>query len=48
MTEEELQKAWILRKILHEMDDLAAIEFMLERMKKSKTNEEFFSSMKRK
>ena len=48
MTEEELQKAWILRKILHEMDDLAAIEFMLERMKKSKTNEEFFASMKRK
>jgi len=44
---EELQKMWILRKILHEMDDLAAIEFMLERMKKSKSNEEFFASMKR-
>lgn len=48
MSEEELQKVWILRKILHEMDDLAAIEFMLERMKKTKTNEEFFASMKRK
>jgi len=47
MSEEELQKAWILRKILHEMDDIAAIEFMLERMKKSKSNEEFFASMKR-
>jgi len=47
MSEEELQKAWILRKILHEMDDVAAIEFMLERMKKSKSNEEFFASMKR-
>jgi transcription termination factor Rho len=47
MSEEDLQKVWILRKILHEMDDLAAIEFLLERMKKSKTNEEFFSSMKR-
>ena len=47
MSEEELQKAWILRKILHEMDDLAAIEFMLERMKKTKTNEEFFASMRR-
>jgi len=29
------------------MDDVAAIEFMLERMKKSKSNEEFFASMKR-
>ncbi len=47
MSEEELQKVWILRKILHDMDDLAAIEFLLERMKKTKTNEEFFASMKR-
>ncbi|MGB1737395.1 MAG: transcription termination factor Rho [Pseudomonadales bacterium] len=47
MTEEELQKVWILRKILHEMDDLAAIEFLLGKMKKTKTNEEFFASMKR-
>ncbi|MAV26279.1 MAG: transcription termination factor Rho [Gammaproteobacteria bacterium] len=47
MSEEDLQKVWILRKILHDMDDLAAIEFLLERMKKSKTNEEFFASMKR-
>ncbi|MEO2176351.1 MAG: transcription termination factor Rho, partial [bacterium] len=48
MSEEDLQKAWILRKILHEMDDLAAIEFLLERLKKTKSNEEFFASMKRK
>ena len=48
MSEEELQKVWILRKILHEMDDLAAFEFLLERMKKTKSNEEFFASMKRK
>jgi len=47
MTEEEMQKVWILRKILHEMDDLAAIEFLLGKMKKTKTNEEFFASMKR-
>lgn len=47
MSEEELQKVWILRKILHDMDDLAAIEFLLERMKKTKTNEGFFASMKR-
>ena len=42
----ELQKMWILRKILHPMDDLAAIEFLLDRMKLNKTNEEFFSAMK--
>lgn len=48
MSEEDLQKAWILRKLLHEMDDLGAIEFMLEKMKKTKSNEEFFASMKRK
>ena len=47
MSDDELQKVWILRKILHEMDDLAAIEFLLDRMKKSDTNEEFFLSMKR-
>ena len=47
MTDEQLQKVWILRKILHEMDDLAAIEFLLDKLRKTKTNEEFFSSMKR-
>jgi transcription termination factor Rho len=44
--EEELQRIWILRKLLHDMDDLAAIEFMLGRLKDTKTNEEFFASMK--
>ncbi|MGI9274311.1 MAG: transcription termination factor Rho [Endozoicomonas sp.] len=47
-TEEELQRMWILRKILHPMDEIAAVEFLLDRMKHSKTNEEFFQSMKRK
>ena len=42
----ELQKMWILRKILHPMDDLAAVEFLLDRMKLNKTNEEFFNAMK--
>ena len=42
-----LQKTWILRKILHPMDELAASEFLLERLKKTKTNSEFFDSMKR-
>ena len=44
---EEIQKMWILRKLLHPMDDLAAIEFLLDRLKATKTNEDFFDSMKR-
>lgn len=44
---DELQKMWILRKLLHPMDELAAIEFMVERLRTTKTNEEFFESMKR-
>ena len=42
-----LTKAWILRKILHPMDDVQAIEFLLDKLKDTKTNEEFFTSMKR-
>jgi transcription termination factor Rho len=42
-----LQKIWILRKLLHPMDDLAAMEFLLERLKDTKTNAIFFDSMKR-
>lgn len=47
-TEEELQRMWILRKLLTSMDDVAATEFILDRLKDTKTNEEFFDSMKRK
>ena len=42
-----LQKVWILRKLLHSMDELAAMELLYDRMKQSKTNEAFFDSMKR-
>ena len=42
-----LQKIWILRKLLHPMDELAAIEFLLDKMKNTKTNDEFFNFMKR-
>ncbi|HET6604739.1 MAG TPA: transcription termination factor Rho [Xanthomonadaceae bacterium] len=42
-----LQKIWILRKLLHPMDELAAMEFLLDKMKNTKTNEEFFQFMKR-
>jgi transcription termination factor Rho len=46
MGEEELQRVWILRKLLHDMDDLNAIEFLLDKLKDTKTNDEFFMSMK--
>jgi len=42
-----LQKIWILRKLLHPMDELSAMEFLLDKMKNTKTNDEFFSFMKR-
>jgi transcription termination factor Rho len=44
---EDLQRTWILRKILQSMDECDAIEFLLERMKNHKTNAEFFDAMKR-
>ncbi|MCK4587963.1 MAG: transcription termination factor Rho, partial [Gammaproteobacteria bacterium] len=44
---DDLQKIWILRKLLHPMDEIAAIEFLLDRLKDTKTNDEFFASMKR-
>ncbi len=47
-TEDELQRVWILRKLLHPMEDTAAIEFLIDRLKDTKTNDEFFNAMKRK
>ena len=47
MEPDELQKIWILRKVLHSMDELDAMEFMLNKLKSTKTNSEFFDSMKR-
>jgi transcription termination factor Rho len=44
---EELQKVWILRKFLHAMDEIEAMEFVLGRMQSSKTNQEFFDQMKK-
>ncbi len=44
---EELQKMWVLRKLLHSMDDLGAMELLIDRLKQTKTNLEFFESMKR-
>jgi len=47
MDPEELQKVWILRKFLHSMDEIEAMEFVLGRMQSSKTNLEFFDQMKK-
>lgn len=47
LSPEDLQRTWILRKILQSMDECDAIEFLLERMKNHKTNAEFFDAMKR-
>ena len=46
--EVELQRIWILRKLLHDMEDLTAAEFMVEKLKGFKNNHEFFDAMKRK
>ena len=45
--DQDLQKIWILRKLLHPMEELAAMEFLLERLKATKNNAEFFDAMKR-
>ncbi|MGQ0618624.1 MAG: transcription termination factor Rho [Panacagrimonas sp.] len=47
VSDKDLSKIWILRKLLHQMDELAAMELLLDRMKITKTNEAFFDSMKR-
>jgi transcription termination factor Rho len=47
-SEDELSRMWILRKLLHGMEDLPAVEFLIDKLKDTKTNSEFFDSMKRK
>ena len=44
---EILQKVWILRRLLHDMDELQAMEFLLDKMKATKNNTEFFDMMKK-
>ncbi|NJM13027.1 MAG: transcription termination factor Rho [Synechococcaceae cyanobacterium SM1_2_3] len=44
---DELQKMWVLRKLLHPMDELQAMEFLLDRLKSNKTNKDFFEAMRR-
>ncbi|HLU18353.1 MAG TPA: transcription termination factor Rho [Pusillimonas sp.] len=44
---ELLQKIWVLRKFIHDMDDVAAMEFILDKIRATKTNAEFFEMMKK-
>lgn len=46
-TQDELQKMWILRKIVHEMSEIDAMEFLIGKLSMTKTNDEFFGAMKR-
>jgi transcription termination factor Rho len=48
MGEGELQRVWILRKLLHDMEDLSATEFLVDKLKGFKSNNEFFDAMRRK
>ena len=44
---EDLQKIWVLRKLLYPMDDMDAMEFLLDKIKATKNNADFFDSMRR-
>lgn len=46
-TQEELQKMWILRKIIHPMGEIDAMEFLINKLAMTKTNDDFFDMMKR-
>ncbi|UTF59283.1 transcription termination factor Rho [Gilvimarinus sp. DA14] len=48
MKDDEMQRVWILRRLLNDMEDVAATEFLVDKLKDFKTNDEFFLSMKRK
>jgi transcription termination factor Rho len=45
LTEKELQRMWVLRKFINNMDDIEIIEFLIDRIKKSRNNEAFLNSM---
>lgn len=48
MDDQEMQRVLILRRLLHDMEDLAAAEFLVDKLKDFKTNDEFFTAMRRK
>ncbi|MBS1155993.1 MAG: rho [Proteobacteria bacterium] len=45
--QDQLQRIWVLRKLLYPMDDMEAMEFLLDKIKATKTNADFFDSMRR-
>lgn len=47
-TPDELQKMWILRKIIHPMDEIGGMEFLIDKLAMTKTNDDFFEAMKKK
>jgi transcription termination factor Rho len=47
LKQDVLQKIWVLRKLLYGLDDLAAMEFLLDKVKSTKNNAEFFDAMRR-
>ena len=47
LSKEQLQRTWILRKIMSSMQSVEAIEFLCEKLGNTKTNSEFFNTMKR-
>ena len=47
LPQDQLQRLWVLRKLLYPMDDIEAMEFMLDKLKSTKTNQQFFDSMRR-
>jgi transcription termination factor Rho len=42
-----LQKIWVLRKLLYPMEDVEAMEFLLDKVKSTKNNDDFFNSMRK-
>ncbi len=42
-----LQKIWVLRRLLHDMDEIAAMEFLMDKIRQTKNNAEFFEMMKK-
>jgi len=47
ISQDVLQKIWVLRKLLYPMDDIEAMEFLMDKIKSTKTNDNFFDSMRR-
>jgi transcription termination factor Rho len=47
LKQDVLQKVWVLRKLLYPMDELEATEFLVDKVKQTKNNAEFFDSMRR-